>query len=894
MKTIKPLKLGLLHKTYEHNEKCTFAVTCFVFFDLRNERALLSEAGMWQVVAGELRDGEPLDECMPKARSEVLVTGNAYPRGGPSTACQVRLRLGGIDKTLYAIGDRRWQRGGTASDPTPFESMPISWNRAFGGTGYHKNPLGRGVAPIEGEDGERFQPLPNIEYPKKLIRAQGDKPEPAGFGAIDLSWAPRQPKAGTYDQKWLETRFPGYADDIDWTFFNQAPEDQQQDGFFRGDETLVAEHMHPSIPVLEGRLPGVAVRCFVNRSKDGIALEEIATRIDTVRLLPHLERGIAVFRGVLDVAEDDAGDVLQLVAGIEQMGVQKPARHYHETLLERLDKEKGALLALRDSDLLPEGWAPSTIEEQSEEISAHAELTRSDNLMRDNMRRGAARQAEQMRAAMRAAGLEPDEAPAPPEDERPPTVDELADYVAAKLRAADEEKARAEAERAEMERKARAQCEQQGLDWDAVVEDARKKSAGPPKFSADDEIDRLRNVVTLHRNIGTPNAEAEALLADPQLEERLRAAETQLRATYRTMCHHFPAAARVEGDAGAALRRAALEAVSAGSPFAERDFTGVDLSAVDLTKARLARGWLEAADLSGADLRGVDLAGAVLTRATLRGAQLAGANLRGANLAEADLAGADLSDAQLGGAVLMRAKLTETVLTGADLSDANLLEVVFDRTMLDRAKLPKALLYKATMNGVSAVGADLTGSNIVETSLSDADFSEAVLERTNFVTVVAQRASFQQAKLANVRIVSDSDFDGASFFGADMRGSNLRGTRLVGADLRQAQIDGCDLSECELSGAQLDLATAVDTLFIRTNLAGASMTNVNAMNGILQKANLEGTDLRGSNFFRADFAKIKGNASTKLDGANMNLIRFVDRRGGARAGVVTADPQGDA
>ena len=64
---------------------------------------------------------------------------------------------------------------------------------------------------------------------------------------------------------------------------------------------------------------------------------------------------------------------------------------------------------------------------------------------------------------------------------------------------------------------------------------------------------------------------------------------------------------------------------------------------------------------------------------------------------------------------------------------------------------------------------------------------------------------------------------------------------------------------------------------IRTNLKDARLRAANLMKGVLQKANIEGADFRDSNLFQVDFAKIKGNVGTQFDGANMKLIRFVDR-----------------
>lgn len=41
------------------------------------------------------------------------------------------------------------------------------------------------------------------------------------------SWQPRLAKAGTYDQRWLDTRHPGLPKDFDFSYWNGAPEDQQ-------------------------------------------------------------------------------------------------------------------------------------------------------------------------------------------------------------------------------------------------------------------------------------------------------------------------------------------------------------------------------------------------------------------------------------------------------------------------------------------------------------------------------------------------------------------------------------------------------------------------------------------------------------------------------------------
>ena len=48
------------------------------------------------------------------------------------------------------------------------------------------------------------------------------------------------------------------------------------------------------------------------------------TRLDTVWLFPHRERGVLVFRGVVEVSEADASDVALLLGAVERMSEPRP------------------------------------------------------------------------------------------------------------------------------------------------------------------------------------------------------------------------------------------------------------------------------------------------------------------------------------------------------------------------------------------------------------------------------------------------------------------------------------------------------------------------------------------------------------------------------------------
>lgn len=878
MKTIKPLRLSVLTRVFENDGEPYVVVTILAGFPFGAPRRLLLEASLWALAGAELGKDAILDEGMSKLRGELLVTGRCFTAGAvPRTACSVRVTLGAIDKELYVVGDRRWGMLG-ASDPEPFIEMPIRWANAFGGERYAANPLGKGASSISTSGGE-IHPLPNVEDPQHLVMAPGDRPAPAGFGAYDLTWPQRFSKVGTYDQAWLEERYPEFARDLDWSFFNTAPLDQQIDGYFRGDETFVIENMHPEKPRIEGALPGIAVRCFVNqKTEDGVTLREPVMRLDTVHLFPHVERGILVFRGVLKIREDDAADVLHLLAACEAMDGRKPLEHYQTVLAQRLDRKQSHLFALRDRDLMPPseglGEPDSFLEEQSA-------LVKREGYRMRHERRKLEREHEKLKEQIRAQGLDPEEhlPPLPPEPAAP-DLEEMPELVAE----INDKNAQAEEElgarRAEAERQARAACAEAGVDYDAMVRAAEKDAAGPPKFSAKKELERLREMAQLARNGGVDWPELEERLATPNLEEELLKGEESMRSAYRKFAHHFPAASRLEGEEAARLREEVIEGHRRGQSFGGRDLTGADLSHLDLEGVDLAGAMLEAANLRGASLRGANLAGAVLARADLQAVDLTGAKLAGVNLGSANLRDAKVGGGvDLEGAVLAKADLSGADFTRARLSKADLSEATLRGTDLRGATATGLHVLKTDLSGARLSGVALEKSIFLEANVGGVDFSGANLTSSAFITCKGDGAVFREAKLDNLRLLADSSFAGADFHGASLPAANLRGTRLQGSDLTDADLSRADLSECDLTGARLDRAVAVEARFVKANLSGASLNAADLMQGILQKAKLGGADLEKANLYRADLAKVRGDKATSLSGANVKRVRFVaDRR----------------
>jgi len=337
--------------------KLYLSMAVMVFFDLTDSENLLTEQELWKTVPSQLGPKSIIDQGVPKPRGEYLVTGSCHaPRGKARPASQVRVRVGDLEKKLNVFGDRYWKKG-VITDPEPFTEIPVIWPNAYGGDGFKRNPLGKGIHKLPMPDGSMRVPLPNFELPDHQIGSPGDSPNPAGFGPLDLMWPQRFDKNGTYDDKWKAERWPYFPDDMNYEFFNQACEDQFLGGYFKGGEPVTIENMHPDMPVIETSLPRLSMRTFVTLNPDfkpytfpvgplpshqmaeNEVFKEVPTRLETLWLFPSIMRGLLMYRGTIEIKDEEYGDVLRVFIRHEELG-EKPEtiEHYRDEQIKLLDR----------------------------------------------------------------------------------------------------------------------------------------------------------------------------------------------------------------------------------------------------------------------------------------------------------------------------------------------------------------------------------------------------------------------------------------------------------------------------------------------------------------------------------------------------------------------------
>ncbi|MFD1200031.1 DUF2169 domain-containing protein [Brucella gallinifaecis] len=837
MKTVKPLRLSVLHRPYHWQGLDHLGVSILALADMGEASRLRPEHELWQLASEELAlDGGVLDLAFPKACAEFLATGYAYTHHqADKTACAVKIQVDTLEKTLVAIGDRHWVND-RASAPLPFDEMRLDWSRAFGGSQWAENPLGIGVRPEKLPHGAPHV-LPNIEPLHGRLTSPHQTPLPVSFNALNINWPRRFSRIGKkYDENWLENDFPGLASDVDWRLFNMADDDQQwpqRDALPIG-ATYRIWNMHPQIPCQEGQLPRWIERCFMNRVRDGEeVLEEIAMRHTTVWFFPHRKQMLLIYHGSARINEDDAADVLHLMPALEEEGASRSTVHYRKVLRQRCDKEKGALYAFREKDLVPEtAIGPWLDTEQSGEQSP---MVRNATNYQRYMQ-------QQLCDQWLSEGQDIHEVIPPAERLR---LDELPEYVE-----------RLEQEAEKQKEAAFEKMRAAGVDPEAPV-DPEKQGSGYENFQ------KMRDFLFQHGDF----------IDRHRLEEQERA----LYQAYLMSAQAQGAAPRQSGEQATVTRNRVTTTQQSDKNFSGMDLTGADLSGLNLSHADFSRCLLENADLSGCCLDRANFHEAMLARANLTGAKLRHANLNKASLALACCENTDFSQA-----ALVDTNIQETLFKNCNFTGGRLEQLLGYRTFLMQcdfsgATLASTVLLELQLTSLKFNRSKLRKVAFIRCQLEEFDFSHAELDSCSMVETRAERCTFHGAKLQTCSFAAQSALPGADFSEATLRQCNLRQLSLQQANFRRARLENSDFSESQLTAANLQQMNGNGSLFVRCDFSGADLSNASLITALMQKSQFSGASLHGANLFRADLSRSRIDGSTKIAAAYTKRTKTLPR-----------------
>ncbi len=283
-------------------------ILCVLFkrsYRLRSNTAAARLEHARPLVSGDVYVGEPArspvafeTDLVPwKVATDIVVNATAYaPDAKPTYDLVASVAVGRHRKDVLVTGDRAAQHRPAGSpvfsEPVRFVSLPLSYDRAYGGVDvrsdpsmaatFLRNPVGRGFVVRNEREAVDGLPLPNVEDPADVLTGERlccghikdweAQPMPDGLGWFARHWWPRAQLAGTMpgDKALEATLRRAYAKAIpaglrsqyaqtrvramDFRFFNGASRGLVRP-FLAGDEVLAFRNLHPAGDVV-ARLPG--------------------------------------------------------------------------------------------------------------------------------------------------------------------------------------------------------------------------------------------------------------------------------------------------------------------------------------------------------------------------------------------------------------------------------------------------------------------------------------------------------------------------------------------------------------------------------------------------------------------------------------------------------------
>ncbi len=819
LKIVKPLTLGIMQRPYLLGGKSYLSVTSLAFFPLgTNTPLLLPEHEQWEKLAETLGQGTLIDEAMPKTKGEVLLAGHAYaPEGEPTRQLKVRLQMGEVDKTLTVLGDHHWSLGVLpslrTSRPQPFVSMPLNYQRAYGGERFKKNPQGCGDINTWRQlfSGANQGPLPNVCYPGENP-APGRRPrQPAGFGPIAPDWAQRRPLAGRYNQKWLKTEAPGYPSTLDPRFFNMAPADQQLTGFIKGGETYTLENLHPENSQLSGCLPKLTQRAYVQLD-DG-ALNELPMNQDTAWFYPDLDLGVVIAHGSQPINDSDGLDVRGIMLAWEHPGRHRGDDHYRNVYRLRTDPATAPAQVFNESQLTGLPASPLHLEGTEPEAPSPRLQALADELGIDAV------EIQQSQAENRVL---------PPLN--PAALASGNFDMSAMLATVDEKMKSLEAEGRQKQEALKAELA------DKIPERA-------PALPVDAALQRItiplmeaRQLTDLAAQVEDPELKQRLLETLPKLVEQQRAARRIARESQCAPVSEEAATALADWLRNALRNQQDLTGLClAGIQISDMDFRGANFKDMVLDQAGFSR-----CRFDGCDLSGTCFIGARFEQCTFNGANLSHTNWALARLNKVEARASKLQQSHWHDAHARDCDFSDSHWDDALLTEFHAQYNRFNGTVLDRSHWIKCHLTRTEWRGCHAKSAAW-----LDSSLHSADFTEAHWVETAWLNVKARHVKFDRAELHKVFVGGESVLSGASFIECQAGQTGWRNSDFTGAIFNDAHFKESD--------------------FGMTTLAECQFQNTFLQSCILMKADAKKADFTGSNWYQSLARKMNLTEATLVD-----------------------------
>lgn len=826
---------------------------------------------LWKLIK-EHWGSQALDEGFSKRQGEFLCLGKAYPPSGLAKGpFGVSARVGPHKHNLAVYGARVFGAlGGARELVAPREPIAISPENAFGGKAFADNPLGIGYL------GAPNEPAPCVEDPDYPTVSSDGTNQAAGFWPLSPAHRERQRHLGTFGEHWLTHDWPNFPPDTDMAYFQTAPLKQRLEGHFKADESGEVVGMNEKYPRLTFALPGQRARCVYRRGElaglfDGWYQSPI--NAETLFLFPNEAIGALLHRAVIRVQRADALDLRDILLTLEPL---KSTTRPDQMVMQRWQSEVLEPLLATTAD---QEAAPAVSDNMAG--AGMTDPSRQTDATQNNREPKRVTQAGRIRLS--------------PEFEQVLSQAGFSEETAHEIRSADDPYKALSHVMKQQINDARLGYEkalkESGLSEQAYLEMLKQTpeaaaAINNPQFSGQIGIELeamagfVDTLVDTLRSASVVGAETEETALKPfdapnQTNPTTPTAQTTpITVTYDIAAQPVKATTAMQEFVG--------EQAKQPEQFRHMNISGLCLAGISLVGIDFTGVIAEETDFSGCDLSRSVLKDAILTRA----------NFTGSRLAETDLTGTTATQAIFDRADLEGANLTEATLSDCSARVANFASARLHHCQLDHSNL----------TGAKFTGAQADFISVCEARLEDCDFSEAQLERADFMKTKIVRCQFD-------RIRSDR---------LDLSGAVVEDCRFTAAQLSncvamlKASLTGCVFDQCDLTGISWSSAVISDTSFEKCQLAQADFSSgllrrsrfvqckapglsvfsseleevvllqSNLMDASFHGAKLKASSLLGNNFFSADFIETVFDEQTKLEG-NVTLKTILAVRGHSSA-----------
>lgn len=929
MQVIKPLQLGLLHRTFRWQNEDMLCLTVAIPFSLSSGEIVLEQV-MWETLSEHLKF-HGFDSGMPKGKPEVIMVGDCCLSQAEKRAfvsLQVKSNRSDnakelINKTVEVSGVRQWS-GDRVGTPEKFTRQPVRYQHAFGDETHLLNPVGVG----QGDT------VPNLAYPESPIRQKGQKVPAAAFCPLDYGAEQRRDYAGTYDQHYLDTQLPNFANDLDFRYFNDTTRDQWLSQPWSGNEFITITNMHPEQTTQTCELPAIYARGFVQQnvadvtSNDDacdVQFKEIPLAMDTLWLCPNDDVGVMLFRGTIKAFQRDGLDIQTLMIACE--GRHDPPRnldYYRQEMLLRSCPDNGFKYAMYTLPLLADGMSCG-FQSFLKDSDFPLEMLTSQNVHAASDGRSSEADAMLDEALAKArqqiadAGLNPDDYLALP-DENPwmdkaetavntlmekllpvrlPNSDDI-DFSQVNMSAMDDIQPMMDEISTDAKLATVAQLKAQIIrveeqpDFEQKSELLRKLHQAiddldkPPMWPRidDTEIKSLREALDNlqaertklvefgvdEKDIPNANVDIDAL------ESRVTDGIERLMATYRMSAHAIEDGRSPHPGQEETLLKALLDRLARHQSLSYGDYACVEFSDIDFSSQDLSCCFFEGAIFVQCDFTQSNLTSSVMVSATFTECIFDGSQLTQTNLGRSHFSGCYFRNVNFETSEIMFSKFTTCRFSNCKFPPLNLIDQTLESTEFESCELNQSNFVNTVIRDSSFKQCQMVQSNMVDPRWEQVVFEHTDLSQSNLVKLVANDVKFTHSRMDNVRFVGGVALPGATFTECFLKGASFREAILSDVRFTKSELSGSDVSFACLSGVTFMDCNVSKSMMMGCNIENSLFEGSNLMEVSLYSATVKNISFRDCNLYSANFLGATLSTDNDYFGTNLDRTLLQDWR----------------